>query len=166
VSRLLIDSMVWNYVAKSCVLDGFLNSLADPPVTLTFVLGQLTKATDNWPELMDVLAASKEMRIETAEPTEDEQQLLSLILSRHSGLGAVDCALLAVAKTRGWSLVTCDGRLAKAASTLGIVLVTLDDLLSCAIARGSLSSADCDWIGYYCKGGIQHRLGTALNRMT
>lgn len=155
--RLLIDAMVWNYVAKSGCLDGFLAALSSPPVILPRVVQQLNDAVARWPELASVLQAEDDGRIECMELTSDEQLLQISLLNQHPGLGDVDCALLAVASARRWPLLTCDDRLSRIAGKLKIGQADLQHLLDDAVASNCLTDADRQWVVYHSLGGTTRR---------
>ena len=155
--RLLIDAMVWNYVAKAGCLDGFLAALNLPPVVLPRVVQQLKDAVTRWPELAWVLQAEDDGRIECLELTSDEQLLQISLLNEHPGLGDVDCALLAVASVRGWMLLTCDDKLSRVARKLKIQQADLKDVMDDAVASNCLTDADRQWVVYYSEGGTTQR---------
>lgn len=157
MSRLLIDAMAWNYVAKARVLDKLLRSLPEPAIMLPPVARQLEPALAAWPELSVVLNAAETGLIEETDLAEEEYDVLAQLDESYPGLGSTDCALLAVAQLRNWSLLTCDDRLRKTAIRLGITLVDLTDILDRAVSGGQLSEADRDWVVYYSQGGTRRR---------
>jgi len=154
---LLADAMVWNYVAKAGCLGRFLESLRVTAKILPLVAGQLEKAVSSWPELSSVLQAIKAKQIECYELSDEEHVLLMRLLDQHPGLGEADCALLAVASTQGWPLVTCDVALKKVARRLKIECIELTDVLDRALRSGSLTEADTQWVMYYSQGGQERR---------
>lgn len=156
--RLLIDAMVWNYIAKAGCLEGFIESLEIPAVILPRVADQLQRAMSHWPELASVLEAKDAGEIDCEELTSDEHLLQISLLDQHSGLGDVDCALLAVASERGWLLLTRDDRLSKVAGKLKIQQVELLGVIDDAVDDGYLTDADRLWVTYYSNGGSDRRV--------
>ena len=156
--RLLVDAMVWNYVAKARALAGFLASL-EPPVTLVEVVNQLKPALGRWPELNEVVLATEHGGIETTELSEEEEEQRVRLLAARPGLGPVDCGLLAVAALRQWRLLTCEKALTKVAADAGIALADFGALLDEAVEAGFLSAGDRSWILAYSNGHIGHRSG-------
>jgi hypothetical protein len=157
VCRLLVDTMVWNYVAKAHVLPGFVRSIASKPVLTPYVVDELKKALPSWPELRCVIEAVEDGPIELIELEDAEHILLSELRAKHIGLNETDCSLLALASSRRWEIVTCDGGLRNVSQRCGVVVRELADLLSRAVASGCITLADRDWIAYFSKGGTRHR---------
>ena len=155
--RLLVDAMVWNYIAKARALTGFLASLPDIPVTLTEVLGQIRLALGKWPELNELTLAAERGEIEETELSEEEEEQRIKFLARHPGLAAVDCGLLAVSTLRKWKLLTRDKAILSVAARAGIITVSLEPLLDQAVEGGFLSPEDSSWILAYSNGHTGHR---------
>lgn len=155
--RLLVDTMVWNYVAKAGVLPEFINSIGSVPVVTPLVVREVEKALPSWPELGGVTEAARNGAIELVELDETEHVLLYDFHCKHSGLSETDCSLLALAISRGWEIATCERSLKNAAQRYEVAIRELADLVDEAVAGGCISSADRDWITYYSRGGTQRR---------
>lgn len=156
--RLLVDTMVWNYVAKAHVLAEFVESLRSVPAVTPLVIGELEEAVGEWPELSDVLDAAVTGTLESIELDNAEHCLLIELRRKHGGLSETDCSLLALAVSRGWQIVTCERSLRNAARRHGAAVRELTDLVNEAVASKHMSLADKEWITYSSRGGTQRRV--------
>jgi hypothetical protein len=95
--------------------------------------------------------------VESADLTGAEETLRVQLLTDHPGLGTADCALLAVASTRKWTLLTNDSALRRTSERYHIHLSELSVILDYAVECGELQPIDRAWVEYYSKGGTQHR---------
>lgn len=154
---LLTDTVVWNYIAKPGCLDGFLGSLDVQAVIVPRVVDQLKDALRSWPELQSVLDAIDAGGILCTELTDEEQAQQIDLINQRPGFGDVDCAQLAIAQARGWTLLTCDGSLKRMARRMKVQLAELSDLVCVAVKMNCLTDADRQWIEYYSQGGTERR---------
>jgi len=131
-------------IADTCLLSNFARSghwellkrlFPEGMWTTSRVILEVERGVAKYPELRCILDAVPAKWLKVVEELETKEvQEMKRLGTRHAGIRrGADASLLAVAKVRGWILLTDDAGLCEVAKQEGVKFLKSADLLRCAV---------------------------------